>query len=178
MSQHAWDPVFEPVVKEGENVKIIKDSKTLLGFFRVKWIEPLPQKIHNFGALAANTAGGNTEITDLYVNDLEFAQYRMILLDDIELTILQPAGKTRLATKSYAHIITPLTSQIAPHQTQIVVFEDETINFNPKNPTQYTRPIHRILYYGWRYILEKIWKPGDSAPQPTIPATTIQVEAA
>ena len=178
MSQNAFAPSFEPIVKVGENVKIIKGGtdKDVIGLFRVKYIEPLPEKKHDFGAIAANTSLENQEVTDLYLSDGEFAQYRLLPLEDMEITVVQPAGKTRFATKAYANKITPLTAQIAPHLNQVFVYEDEAIKFTIKNPTNYQRLMHRILYSGWRYILEKIWAVKDPGPIPQIPATVVVVE--
>ena len=76
MSQNAYAPSFEPVVKIGENVKIVKGGtdKDVIGIFRVKYIEPLPEKKHDFGVINANTSVENQEVADLYLNDSEFAQ--------------------------------------------------------------------------------------------------------
>lgn len=167
----AFPETFEPIVRKGDNVELIKSSKDVLGYYKVKYIEPLPEKIHDFGAINAETDNGDQEIDDLYMSDSEFAQYRILLLDDMHITVSQPKAKKRYGTKSYVHVITPRIQQTAPHLTQIFVFEDEKIFFDARNPTKYNRLKHRILLYGWRFILEKL----ASKPQTY---TTIPIEGA
>lgn len=163
----AFPESFEPVVRKGDNVELLKSDKDILGYYTVKYIEPLPRKQHDFGAINNETSSGDTEVTDLYMNDGELAQYRMILLDDMEVTISQPKAKKRHATKSYVHTMTPYTVQAAPHLTQFFIFEDEKVFFDVKNPTKYVRGIHRIMYLGWRFILEKL--PSKPATFTSIP---------
>lgn len=155
----AFPENFEPVVRKGENVELIKNDKDVLGYFVVKYVEPLPRKVHTFGSINAETSAGDAEVTDLYMPDGELAQYRMTVLDDVEVTISQPKAKKRHATKSFVHTITPFIQQVAPHLTQFFVFEDEQVFFDVKNPTKYNRFNHRIMFYGWRFVLEKIAKP-------------------
>lgn len=168
----AFQIEFLPVVRKGENLEIIKsDTGEVVGYYHVNYIEQLPEKIHDFGSIAAATSSEDQEVTDLYMKDGQLAQYRIIPLEDVEVTISQPKAKKRFATKSYIHKITARTNQIAPHQTQLFVLEDEKIFFTVKNPTKYARPKHRILYHGWRFCLTKL-------PTPPPVYTTIPVEGA
>jgi len=168
----AFPTEFIPIVRKGENLELVKsDTGEVVGYYNVTYIEQLPEKIHNFGSLAAETSADDQEVTDLYMKDNQLAQYRLIPLDDEEITVSQPKSKKRFATKSYVHKITARTCQIAPHLTQLFVLEDEKIFFTVKNPSKYTRPMHRILYYGWRFCLTKL-------PTPPPVYTTIPVEGA
>jgi len=168
----AFQTEFLPVVRKGENLELINsDTGKVVGYYHVNYIEQLPEKIHDFDSIATEASDEDQEVTDLYMKDKQLAQYRIIPLEDIEITISQPKSKKRFATKSYIHKITARTNQIAPHLTSLFVFEDEKIFFTVKNPTKYTRPMNRILYYGWRFCVTKL---------PTAPPvfTTIPVEGA
>jgi hypothetical protein len=168
--EDAYSVEFTPPVKKGQKLELIKSDTELLGYYRVKYIEPLPKKVHDFGAIDAEATSGDVEVTDLYMSDGELACYQMIPLDDVEITISQPKAKKRYATKSYVHTISPIVNQVSPLHTRIFVWEDEKIFFNVKNPTRYNRPMHRVMFYGWRLILEK------TTPEP--PYTTIEIEGA
>jgi len=172
MGQDAFGWEFIPPVRKGEKLELIKNDTDVLGHYRVKYIEPLPHKVHNFGAINAesNPATAEVEVTDLYMPDGELACYQMIPLDDVELTVGQPKAKKRYATKNYVHKVTPFVNQIGAVKTRIFVWEDEKVWFTPKNPTKYNRLMHRVMFHGWRLILEK------TTPEP--PYTTIGIEGA
>lgn len=168
----AFQTEFLPIVRKGENLELIKsDTGAVVGYYTVNYIEQLPEKIHDFNSIATEASDEDQEVNDLYMKDLQLAQYRIIPLEDVEITISQPKSKKRFATKSYVHKITIRTNQIAPHQTSLYVFEDEKIFFTVKNPTKYTTPMNRILYYGWRFCLTEL-----TEPPPVY--TTIPVEGA
>lgn len=173
MAQDFYSMDFTPPVRVGENLKLVKNAAELLGYGTVKYIEPLPFKVHNFGAIATEASTSDQEVTDLYMKDGELAIYQMIPLDDEEITVSQPKAQKRYATKDYVHIITPFIQQISPLHTRVAVWEDEKIFFDVKNPTKYNRLIHRVLYHGWRVILGEL-----SKTPPQAPATVVPVEGA
>lgn len=171
MAQDAFGMDFTPPVRVHENIELIKNDKDVLGYYTVKYIEPLPQKVHDFGAVSTEASTGDAEVTDLYMSDGELACYQMIPLDDCKITVSQPKAKKRYATKSYVHIATPFVNQVSPLQSRIFIWEDEKVFFDVKNPTKYNRLMHRIMFHGWRLILEKL-----TAKPPQF--TTIPIEGA
>lgn len=166
-TQNAFGEGFTPVVRVGENLELQKSDTESLGYYKVLYIEPLPHHVHDFGALNTVASTGDTEVTDLYMPDGELAQYWIVPLDDIEVTVSQPKARKRYATKNYVHIITPFIWQVAPQLTRIYMWEDEKVYFDVKNPTKYNRAMHRFLTFGWRLILKKLSaKPPQSTPIP------------
>lgn len=168
MVQDAFSLDFVPTVRVGENLELRKNDTDVLGYYRVKYIEPLPHKVHNFGAISAGSSTGDAEVSDLYMPDGELAAYEITPLDDVEITISQPKAKKRYAAKSYVHYITPLTPAV---QARLFMWEDEKVYFDVKNPTRYSRDKLRALYHGWRFVCEKL----DVKPPQF---TTIPVEGA
>jgi len=171
MSQNAFSLQFVPVVRKGENLELIKNDTDILGYFRVLYIEQLPQVDSDFGSINKESSTGDTEITNLYMPDGELAQYHCICLDDLELTISQPKAKKRFAAKNVVHALTALAQQVAPNLSAFFVWEDEKVYFDAKNPTKYNRKRNRVRFIGFRFILEKLTvKPGVF--------TTIPIEGA
>lgn len=158
----AFEPQFKPVVLPGENVEIIKSSAPdVLGYYRVKYIEQLPGVTYNFGTVSSESTSGDKEITNLYMKDGEFAQYRAYVLSDIEVTVKQPKAKTRFTGKNYTHKIDAFTHQRDPtlKETEMFVWEDEKVWLDAKNPTKRDLPLCRIVFFGFRFVVEKIAKP-------------------
>jgi len=155
----AFQPEFKPIARVGENVLCQPEDK--YGYFKIIYIEPLPEIVHDFGPLDPDTGTGDKEITALYMPDGEMAQYRIIPLDDIVITALkQPLAKTRWSAKNVNFQLTKTSLQqvmTSPmHIAEIFVLEDEKVYFNVKNPTQYRQLKNRAKFIGFRYKLEKL----------------------
>jgi len=69
---------FEPVVQIDEKVLILTNTDRIPA--RVTWIEPVPYLEKDFGAIAAGGTTDETEVEEVYVEDGEFAQWRMTIL--------------------------------------------------------------------------------------------------
>ena len=154
----AFEERLSPSVQIGDNLELIPEDHPKRGFYRVEYIEQIHPIDYDFGSIAAETEGTDTEIDDLYVNDLELAEYVVYLIDDLELTVKQPFAKTRFKTKGKVTPITKLAPQLDPYlsRNRVFVIEDEKIYFLPKNPTKYGRPSNKVRFQGWRYILTKL----------------------
>lgn len=162
----AYQESFVPIAKVGENLCVIKGDKDILGYYKVLYIDPLPEHTYDFGpAAAAGIASGSTdadnEISNLYLDDGQLAQYRFYVVDDIEVSIKQPMAKTHWTTKGVKETLTAFTQQVFKglQHMDIFVWEEEKVYFDAKNPTKYTIYKARVRFIGYRYILEKIEKP-------------------
>ena len=93
--------------------------------------------------------------------DGELAQYRLILLDDVEVLVKQPATKERFSTKVGPTKLTFKDQMLRPGSYEIFVFEDRKVKFKVYNPTNEIQPTARIMFLGFRYKLEKL----DKAPE-------------
>ncbi|RLJ08586.1 MAG: hypothetical protein DRP12_00025 [Candidatus Aenigmatarchaeota archaeon] len=141
---------LEPVALPGENIVILPDNKP----FRVAWIEPLPAIDKDFGSLAAGAETGDTEVTDVYTDENQLVQFRIIPLDDVEVTVKQPRAKGRWVTK----VVQAKLIKDNPHDNlaEMFQFEDRGLFFNVKNPTSYTLPASRVRLVGFRFVLEPL----------------------
>ena len=154
--------LFEPVVKPRENVRLVPPpERDTREYFQVQYIEPVYVYIHNFGTLAAGQKTNITEISDLDLYENELGQWRLLLLDDVEVTVRQPRGVERGTTKVVSTKVTPHLILIdrSLKSTEIYTFEDKyRVYLVVENPTNYTIT-PRILFFGWKFRLKPIPKP-------------------
>jgi len=157
LTEGAFREIFEPIVKVRENIRLLPVGT----FWEVLFVEPLHPIEYDFGSINAGASTGDTEITDLYMREGELAQYRVILLDDITITVKQPKAKTRYATEEKVTEISPFSHQIfkTMHPNEIFIFEDEKCYFVAKNPTRYNRDVNRVRFIGWKFVLKSIAQP-------------------
>ncbi len=128
-------------------------------FYKVQYIEPITRSSPvtiDLGALAAAAASDITQVTLLQMPDLEFAQLRMEVLDDVEVVVSQ--GRADMRHKMQAVVSTlsrmnPLWD-ICGHQTELYEFEDNYIFLQATNQTSYALAQARIAFWGYRYVLE------------------------
>lgn len=152
-----FDPEFQPVQRENGFIKTLPLNK----FYRVLYVEQLaevPPKDH--GVVAAETTLADQEFTDLYVNDDEVAQYRLIPVDDVVVTLKQPLAESRFTGKNATGRITQF--QQPPVWTErynlaeIFVFKDDKVFLDITNPTKYVQQMTRVQPIGFRYVLEPV----------------------
>jgi len=67
----AYAKEFLPIAHVDENINI-----TPYGYVIVKCVEPLPQIDYDFGTIAAETEVEDKEIEEIYMPELQKAQYR------------------------------------------------------------------------------------------------------
>ena len=154
----AFEERLSPSVQIGDNLQLLPEDHPKSGYYRVEYIEALHLISHDFGSISSETETADTEISNLYMDDLELGEFVISLIDDIELMIKQPFAKTRFKTKSLVTRITKLATQLDPFlsRNRVFVIEDEKIYFVAKNPTKYARPSNKVSFQGWRYILTKL----------------------
>lgn len=168
---------FEPIAKPSENVCIIgAEGKGNTEYYKIVAIEPLPFYEHDFGAVNAGQTLKDQEVKALYLNAGQLAQYRIRLVDDVELQLKQPKSDTKFTTKSGEFKI---SRDIAPifhcrtdftNLTEFFVFEDQSILFNVTNPSDSNIGSSKVQFAGFKYILEELDKEPDKY-------TTVIVEA-
>jgi len=150
-------PPFYPIAKPREFLALHPLSS--YGYYRIIWMEQLPEIEKNFGSIDAETSLKDQEVTEIYMKDGRMAQYDFYSPDDIVVTaIKQPLAKTKWVTKESVAKATSFSFQIAPHIHRIFVFEDEKVFFTIMNPTKYTKPLTRLRFIGWAYRIEKVEK--------------------
>ena len=148
---------FTPVVMPDQYVKILPDY----GFYKVLQVEPIGYLIKDFSvSIASESWSRGNELQEVYVLDDEMAQWRLKVLDDIEV-IIAPLGKERKrGSLKYGSPVSAGklvdTYNESENSTEFFSFEDEKIYIDIYNPTKYTITTERILLYGYKYKLEKM----------------------
>lgn len=163
-----------PVAGVGEHILVRRVKNYYM--YRVLYREGLPPSaplMRDFGAVAAaaTTAGVSLQ-TPLEMDDFHLGQFRVKVLEDIRLTIWQPRSIGRFQTKNIISQITKFTEIVDPcgHMTELFTFEDEWPFVDINNPTDYNLAVSRVLFYGFKYVLDKVGEyteaqlPGISQP--------------
>jgi len=157
-----FEPEFKPVAAVDENLYVFAPSRpTIHGYYRILFLEPLPEPVvHDFGPLNAGEEVTDVEIKELYQDNDNCANFRIIPLDDVEIKIKQPLGLSRWSLKNIIAKLDLLHGQYKPteyrHLSEICIWEDESIYFCCKNPTRYPQEMNRVKFIGFRYAVEKL----------------------
>jgi len=171
----AFKEEFEPVVNIGENVQLfpLKNKKTEWKYVKVLYIESLPFLLHNFGVIAAG-AVAQVEFTQLYMDDNEFGQFRVIpLVDDLTLNQLdQPRASRRWVTRnsnwqSLYEFADPRMNPMMEkfHLNEIFQHENDGLWVVPSSIAGVANGLFGC--YGFRYVFEKLdVKPAVFTPIP------------
>lgn len=154
----AFQKDFEPIVKPGENIAVYgAGGEGKVKYFKVKAIEPLPLFEKDFGAINANSTLLNQEVKDLYVPNGQLAQYRIKLVDAVELTMKQPKSKTKFSTKTGTFKITKdIAGTDFVNLTEFFVYEDQTVLFDVTNPSSSALTNSKVQFAGFKYMLEEL----------------------
>jgi len=154
MGEGAFAYEFSPVARVGENLFLIPLNR----YVTIKYIEPIPGKIIDFGSLDAGESTPTTELTDMEMPEDEIGQYRIKVLDDITVTVYQKRGVGRFSTKNVLYPITPDSDTLSSHanSTEIFVYGDDAPWVQVTNSG--TVPIlkSRIWIQGFRYVVETL----------------------
>ncbi|MFY9259575.1 MAG: hypothetical protein WAO71_03600 [Gallionella sp.] len=148
---------IEQIVMPGENVGIWVNK--VYEFYKVDYVEPItysdPVTI-NLGALAAGAQSNVTQLTALQMPDSEFAQLRMRVLDDVNLIVYQGRADQRHKLQNVVSTVNRFTHLNDPcgHQTECFEFEDNYIFLQADNQTGYALTQARVVFWGFRYVLE------------------------
>ena len=128
-------------------------------FYKVQYIEPITRSSPvtiNLGALAAAAQSNITQVTLLQMPDLEFAQFRMEVLDDVEVVVSQGRADQRHKLQQVVSTLSrmnPLWDHFG-NLTELYEFEDNYIFLQATNQTSYALAQARIAFWGFRYVLE------------------------
>lgn len=156
---------IESICMPGENVGIWVNK--VYEFYKVLYIEGIMRSnptLIDLGALAAGAATAVTQLTFLEMPDLEFAQYRAEVLDDVEVILYQGRADQRHKTNSRVATYNRSLRQQDPdgHTGEFYVFEDNFAFMQATNNTDYALAQARVVFWGFRYVCEVLegfsWK--------------------
>lgn len=164
---------FEPVVKMGENYSVIT-AQGAEKYFECVYVEGLPPSldlIQDFGSITSGSTDSANKVTILEMEgsakietDLsEVFQLRLNIIDDIMVTIKEPAAQARWKTRNDEIRADYNTLQYDPSlaTTELFVYEDSTIYIDAYNPTQYTLSKSRVQFFGYRIVGKQLMKVPD-----------------
>jgi len=156
---------FEPVALIDQNIVLVEERERRP--FRVLFLEPLQPTIKDFGSIGAASPPVPAVLKDKELDVLKFAnnelgQLRHAPLDPVYYELLEPAGVARFVAKGEVTRVGPEVWRLDPHlqRTEIYRYQDTSIKLNIYNMKRYGLAKTRIIFYGYRFILE---------PLPTIP---------
>jgi len=159
---------FEPILLEGLTATI-RGSGVKVDGLNVKCtaITALPEYYKDFGALTAATWSNDNEDTNLEMGTMELAQYRMRIVDDIQLRLKNPSSVQQWRSLR-ANFHLPMFPQNVEDDwlkvflwkaSEFFVFEDDnTPRFDLYSTVASTTS--GILFSGWRFKLEEIQTKG------------------
>jgi len=154
---------YGPVAKIGESISVITAQGTEK-FYEVVFVEPLPKSIdliEDFGSLASGASDNANKVSILELEgsakietDLsEVFQVWMEVMDDITVSVLEPAAQARFKTRNDSIRVDYNSGPV-----ELYVFEDDTILVNITNTTQYLLNQTRIIFWGWRIVGRQLSK--------------------
>jgi len=160
---------------------ILRTVEEEIGSYEVVYVEPLPYLVLDFGTIAAKSFARSPRTTNLIAVEEDkidatkvlelpengLAQWRMKILDDIEVKLFQPLATPRWVLKAVSLTIDKRLHQVnlPLNLTQFFQFENRSIGFKVRNPTEKEINLSRMVLYGWRFYLKPIPRP---APPYTI----------
>ena len=168
---------FTPVVQIGEKVLLMTVDGYKFG--KVTWIEPIPFIEVDFGALDPGATSDEREMTELYVEDNEFAQYRFVIETDNVVLVRHscPRAVVYYATKNAYPVVPPASSYglIEPIKrfqlTEFYQYKDTSRFMQVQNIGASATPEAKLAFFGYLFEFEEI--PG----KPEKPYTVIPTVA-
>jgi len=169
---------IQQIVMPGETVGIWVNK--VYEFYKVLYVEPLMRShelTFNLGAPAAAAILAVTQITLLQMPDLEFAQVRMETLDDVDIIVYQGRADQRHKLQNVVATFSRYNALFDPdaHLTEVFEFEDNFIFLQATNNTGYALTQTRVVFWGYRYVLETL--PKYSWKQQQLPDVWTRVPA-
>jgi len=181
VDRRIYREVFEPVVQAGEYIQTFPKGK----YYRVRCIYTLPllsvdlcDSEHLNGNLTTSESS-EVEIKDVYLNELELAQLRMVPREDFAVTWLaKPKARPYMTTKNKTWQVQtvqddPRTNPANErmHLHEIFQFEDTGMWVKAKANSGTLSAAH-LEFFGYRFILEEVEKKDiPSGIRPTVVPT-------
>ena len=170
---------IEPICLPGQIVGIWQKKNYVFG--RVVYIEGIPPSDPievNLGAIAAGGTSAIVQTVALSLSDDEFGQFRCKVKDDICAMLWQarPDGRYKLRNRNAR--VTRWTNEQDPcgHTTEFYVYEQDDAFHQALNPTAYNLTQARLVFWGFRYVIDHFDTDRYSYPN-NVPAQWTRVPA-
>ena len=161
---------FQPVLLEGLTASIFGTQVDPGGLNVVcRAVMSLPELQHDFGALTAAVWSGDLQDADLQCGTMELAQYRIRVMDDVQVRLKNPGSVQQWRTLSGQWYLPKFPQgegqdwlkEFYWMASEFFVFQDRDdprFNLFPMVPA--TAVTSRVLWSGWKFKLEKIAQKG------------------
>ena len=156
---------FDPIMLESHTATLYGTGLPEEGLnVRCVAVGAMPEYWHDFGALTANVTDSDQNDTNLEMNTMELAQFRMRVITEMQVQLKHPAAVRQWRSKNTAFYLPQYPD--GPQRLQewywtaseFFVFENNTPSFDLL--ADRAQPASIILFSGWRFKLQKITEPG------------------
>ena len=166
VDRRIYKEVFEPIIQANEFLQTFPKKK----FYVVKAIYTLPLLAVNLcdadhlNGDITTTESAEVEIDDVYLDDLELAQLRMVPVEDFFVSwVGKPKARPYMTTKNKTWQITALQddARLNPanemlHLNEIFQFEDTEMWIKVTSHSAVISTTGRLAFFGYRFILEEV----------------------
>lgn len=156
---------FDPIMLEGHTATLFGTGLPEEGLnVRCVAVGALPEHWVDFGALVANTTDADQTTTDIEMNTLEMAQFRMRVITEMQVKLKHPAAVRQWRAKNVSFYLPQFPDGPNALQdwywtaSEFFVFEDNTPSFDLYSGRAQTAAL--IAFSGWRFKFQKITEPG------------------
>lgn len=182
VDRRVYREVFEPIVQAGEFIQTFPTVK----FYKVLCIYPLPLLPVNMcgsehlNADITTTESAEDEIDDVYLGKNEFAQLRVVPIEDFFISWMgKPKARVYMTTRNKAWRIPAQQddARLNPaveymHLNEIFQFEDTGFWIKVTSHSATISTTGRLAFFGFRFILKEVKKTDIPANiRPTIVPT-------
>ena len=164
---------FDPVARYGQNLAILSQGQ--IGYWRVRFMEgmpPGPASVIDFGSITGGSASTKAAQSVLQVDDNYLLHLRMKCIDDVSVRLYELGGTGRFWAKNWQARASKLTPAYDPtmRSTEFFIMGfNRDAQFEVVNPWDTTQARSRVMFWGWKYILEYLdrqpdhftWLPAD-----------------
>jgi len=161
-----FDKDFYPVLLEGQTATLFGTGLPEQGMnVRCIAVGALPEYWKDFGALTAGTALVDQTDTNLQMNTMEFAQYRMRVITNMQVRIKNSSSVRQWRTKNTTFYLPQFEGipdgKIAEWYwmaSEFFIWEDNNPSFDLQSDAAQVASI--VLFSGYRYKVHAISEPG------------------
>ena len=156
--------MMDKVCDINDIVALYYDNKW--NYKRILYYEPLPPSsdlIKDFGSISNGDTVENIKLDLLEMENDEFGQFRIKVLDDIKVKFSQPKASARFSTKDVVVKIDKFSYIHDPtlKMSEFYVFEDKYPRVDVSNNSGVDLTVSRVIFYGYRYITEEEFEVSD-----------------
>jgi hypothetical protein len=162
MAGFQFDPKFRPLLLPGQTAKLFTANDQVN--VEILAVQALPSYIHDFGQLSGGGSSLAQDVTQLDMDDGQFAQYRFLILNDYEVEFTHPSSTDRYwrtSTQNFRAVPFTLgdkeSDDIAAWRwaaSEFFVYQQETPRFDLYSPAQVAEAYMEFM--GYKFFFKKI----------------------